>query len=317
MMRRVLSLLLLAVFLGWAAWFVATHREEFLPITQVGLLDLAQLALAFLVIVACNGYFVGVVTNAFDIRLGTREALSLSAAGSFTNFFLPFRGGAGLRALYLSRVHRFPLTGFVSTLGVMYLMYIVVNGAIAVLGMATSVTGRGLEHVPLTAFFLLLMLAGTSLLVIRFPSVGAAGRFPLKQIDALLAAVRQMRSRPRLMLKLWLLVIVLTAASVWQCAVAFDAVSVPLSRGGLLVYAASKNLATLISLTPGALGIVELISVFLGRVLDYGTADALLVQGLLRAVTIGMLLAVGPASFWYLKRRLGAAGGAGVADRRS
>lgn len=314
MIRRTLSLALLAGFLGWAGWYVAGHREAFAPIADVGPLDLAQLVASFLAIIACNGYFVGVVTAAFDVRLRSREALSLSAAGSFTNFFLPFRGGAGLRALYLSRVHGFPFAEFISTLGVMYLMYIAVNGAVAAVGMLSATAAGEPGRVVLTGFFLLVMLAGIGLLSLRLPEIVGPRRFPLKQLAALLGGVRQIRQHPRLMLKLWLLVVALTAASVWQCAVAFEAVSVPLSQGGLLVYAASKNLATLISLTPGALGIVELISVFLGRVLDYGTAEALLVQGLIRAVTIGTLLAIGPAAFWYLKRRLAAASGAGSAS---
>ena len=79
-----------------------------------------------------------------------------------------------------------------------------------------------------------------------------------------------------------------------------------------MIYAASKNLASLVGLTPGSLGIVELISIYLGSVLGYGTADALAVQGLIRAVAIAVLLLVGPFALIYLRRRLQSASARGV-----
>lgn len=80
--------------------------------------------------------------------------------------------------------------------------------------------------------------------------------------------------------------------------------SVSISWEGILVYAASKNLTTLIGLTPGGLGIVELTSVYLGTVLGYSTVDALSVQGLIRAVALGTLLLIGPFALLYLRHKI-------------
>jgi uncharacterized membrane protein YbhN (UPF0104 family) len=97
----------------------------------------------------------------------------------------------------------------------------------------------------------------------------------------------------------------MTLATVWQCHAAFGALSIALPWEGVVVYAAAKNLATLIGLTPGAMGVVELISIYLGNVLGYSTADALSVQALIRAVAIASLLLAGPFALLYLRRHMG------------
>jgi hypothetical protein len=64
------------------------------------------------------------------------------------------------------------------------------------------------------------------------------------------------------------------------------------------------------------MGVVELISIYLGTVLGYSTADALSVQALIRAVAIVSLLLLGPPALLYLRRRIAvrAPAQAGTAD---
>lgn len=307
MLHKVLSLALLAAFLGWVAWYVSENTAAFQPLTQISWADTLTLTVAFLTIMIGNGLFLAVVTRAFGINLFGGEWLSLSFGSSFTNYFLPFRGGTGIRALYMHHVHGFPITEFVSSLGVMYLMHTVVNGLLAVAGMVTIAMKGGPVNTSLIVFFGMLVLAGGAMMVVRISFRRSYSRFPLTQIVRLLDAWDGLRSNRSLLLQMWLLMIGIALATVWQCRAAFDAVSIALPWEGIVVYAASKNLATLIGLTPGALGIVEIVSIYLGNVLGYTTVDALSVQGLIRAVAIIVLLIAGPVSLVYLRRRIGAA----------
>jgi uncharacterized membrane protein YbhN (UPF0104 family) len=309
MLRRILSVTLLAAFLGWAGWYVATRPEAFAPLADVTWTDGLVLTLAFVLLMACNGVFIALVTSAFRIRLQTLEWLALSFASSFANYFLPFKGGTGIRALYMLHLHRFPITEFVSTLGIMYLMHVVVNGVMALVGMGLIATGGGPTNAILLSFFALVSLAGIVIILIDFEIGSHHERFPMRQLARVLAAWRTVRADRALVVKLWSLMLVFALATVWQCRAAFMAASITLSWDGVLVYAASKNLATLVSLTPGSLGVVELISIYLGSVLGYDTADALMVQSLIRAVAIVVLLLVGPFAMLYLRNKLRAASG--------
>lgn len=306
MLKRVISIVILVGFLAWVGWYVNGNREAFAPILDVTWVDGLNLTLAFLLIMTGNGLFIAIVSSTLGIRLVYREYMSLSFASSFANYFLPFRGGTGVRALYMNHVHGFPITEFVSTLSIMYVMHSVVNGLLALLGMGLVALKGGPANPVLAAFFALIVVAGVVVMFIDFRIDAGHGRFPLKQLAQFTRAWRAIRGNRRLLLRLWLLMLLMALATVWQCRAAFDAVSVPLPWEGVFVYAAAKNLATLIGLTPGALGIVEVVSIYLGSVLGYTTADALSVQGLIRAVAIIVLLVTGPFALMYLKRRLGA-----------
>lgn len=305
--RRVVSGVILVGFLAWAGWYVYSNKESFLSIADVSWRDIGILSTAFLAIMVCNGMFILIVSEAFQVQLLVREWLSLSFAASFANYFLPFKGGAGMRALYMSRVHCLPLVEFVSTLSIMYLMHVVVNGLLAVIGILLIAAHDGPVNLSLLIFFASVTAAGILLMVIDINIDPGSQKFLFRQLFRFLAAWHRVRRNRLLVLKLWTLTAVLSLVAVWQCYVAFEAASVSLSWYGATIYAASKNLATLISLTPGSLGVVELVSIYLGGQLGYGTADALLVQGLIRAVAVGVLLLAGPVALLYLRRRLQAA----------
>lgn len=313
--RAFVSMAILVGFFGWVAWYVSRHAELFRPLTQVGVWDLVVLFLAFVAIMVCNGIFIAIVTRAFRIQLRVREWLSLSFASSFANFFLPMRGGAGIRALYMHQVHRFPISEFVSTLSIMYLMHTVVNALLALAGMLLIVAGGGPANLPLLVLFGAIAVAGLLAMITDFDVGTDAQGFLLAKLSRLFAAWRKVRQDSALVVRLWVLMVALTAATVWQCFAAFDAAGIDLASEGVLVYAACKNLGSLIGLTPGSLGIVELISIYLGTVLGYGTADALLVQALIRAVSIVVLLLAAPAAVLYLRRRLSSAGRPAAAER--
>lgn len=302
--RSVASIIILTGFFVWVAWYVSRNASLFRPLTEVSIIDLIALFVAFVAIMVCNGIFIAIVAKAFQIQLHTVEWLSLSFASSFANFFLPLRSGTGIRAVYMHRVHRFPISEFVSTLSIMYLMHIVVNAFLALAGMLFIASRDGPTNVALLVLFGGMALAGTVAMFTDFGVRADRRGFPLQQLAGLLAAWRKVRQDNALVLRLWLLMVALTAATVWQSFAAFRAVGIDLAGDGVLVYAACKNLGSLIGLTPGSLGIVELISIYLGKVLGYGTADALLVQGLIRAVSVVVLLLAAPAAMIFLKRRL-------------
>jgi uncharacterized membrane protein YbhN (UPF0104 family) len=313
--RRIVSGTIVAGFLGWAVWYAYSNAESFSRLAEVSWTDGAILISAFLAIMVCNGIFILIVTEAFQIRLHSQEWLSLSFASSFANYFLPFKGGAGMRALYMYRLHGFPITEFVSTLSIMYLMHIVVNGILALIGMMLIVANEGPANISLLIFFAVISMFGILVMAIDIKIGTDYQKFPMAQFSRLLTAWRRVRQNRILVFKLWVLMLALSLATVWQCHAAFEAASISLPWEGVIVYAASKNMAGLVGLTPGSLGIVELISIYLGSVLGYGTADALVVQGLIRAVAVVVLLLVGPVALIYLRRRLRSAS-ASISDRQ-
>lgn len=307
--RRILSVTILVAFAAWAAWYVHDHRGDFAGIRRVSWLDLVSLYGASLVLLGFNGLLLRDATRIFGVRLRAPEWASLSAFSSFANYFLPFRGGAGLRAVYLAKVHRLHLADFLTTLSALVLMHAVANGALALVGMIALWMGGGTFDPLLGLFFASVVGGGLALIAVPPRQVRGGTGFPLAQIARLIAGWQRLRRHPRSLWRLWLFTGGFSLASLWQCAQAFSAIGAPLSPAGNLVYAGAKNLAFLAGLTPGSLGIVEAVSVYLGGSLSYSPAQALLVQGLIRAVSLSVLLVTGLPALHLLRKRLAAPNG--------
>jgi uncharacterized membrane protein YbhN (UPF0104 family) len=213
---------------------------------------------------------------------------------------MPMRGGAGARAVYLKTVHRFSIGDFVSTFSAMYLIYLGVHAAIGLGALVALGQQRGLFSVPLCAFFATVLIS--CLIAIALHSrMPAFARFPLKQIATVIHGWRNLRSNPRVLVRLTLTTCIFAVLSAGQYKIAFAAYGVDLSAAQALMFVAARNMTMFVGITPGALGVVEALVVYLGTVMDYAPAEALMVQALIRTVTLTALL----ASFPLAARALG------------
>jgi uncharacterized membrane protein YbhN (UPF0104 family) len=303
-LKKIISVLIVVFFLFWVVWYVWNHQAEFLVITRVSLAHLVGLYLIYVILLVCNGLLLKVALEAFGIQIDRVSWLALSAASTFANQFLPARGGLGMRALYLSKMYQVRFVDFVAVIGVTYLMHIVINGIVAIGGIGIA-WGQG-EVLPgsLFGFFLAITVVGLVIQVFSYCLPIKSQPVLLRWLYQVCLSWQRLRLVRGITIKLWGLTIALTAATIFQSKLAFSATSLELSWSGLLVYTASKNLAALVGLTPGGLGIVESISIYLGQILNYATSSALIVQGLIRSVAYTALLLIGPLGVLVLRRRL-------------
>jgi uncharacterized membrane protein YbhN (UPF0104 family) len=298
--RMLLSAVILVVFGIWTAWYVVRHPHEFRTILQVPIGHLVSLYLLFFLTMVCNGIFMRDVVMAFGTRLGVRAWLPLSFLSSFVNFLMPMRGGAGFRAVYLKTVHRFAISDFVSTLSAMYLIYLSVHAAIGLGALAVLWRQQGSFSLRLFALFAIVLISCLAAIALH-SRIPAFSRFPLRQVAAVIRGWRNLHANPHILARLILTACIFALLSASQYKIAFAAYGVDLSAAQVLMFVAARNMAMFVSVTPGALGVVEVLAVYLGRVMDYAPAEALMVQALIRTVTLTTLM----ASFVFASRALG------------
>jgi hypothetical protein len=125
--------------------------------------------------------------------------------------------------------------------------------------------------------------------------------FPLQKIVYIIN--RWVDLQQKRLLSTWLIIHTICYALITLAStkLAFSVYGVDLSWGGAMFQAASQSIALLISVTPGALGIAELMSIYVGRSLSYTTSEALIVQTLLRVVSWSTLLVLAPIAMHILK----------------
>ena len=298
-LRPLISVLILSVFIIWAVWYAVNHWRDFSLMLDVAWFNLLGLYLIFAGILLINGLYSKYVLEAFGIELRKTEWIFLSIASTATNYVTFFRGGAGVRAFYLKTRHQFSFTDFLSTLSAMYIMYFLINGVLGLAGMLLlSSRGAGL-NIGLTVVFIGLAAVSAVVMVfnIRLPEYR---RFPFHQIAGIINGWQLIRRNQALLTRLLMNTALYTLLMILQTKLAFFAYSIDLSWGAVFCFTSVKGLALLAAVTPGALGIVEWLSVYLSGILPYTGSEALMAQGLMRAVSLTTLLVTGPVAVHYL-----------------
>ncbi len=133
MSKKLLSILVLAVLLAFIIHYIVEHISDFRLILNISpsyCLSIGALYLGFFII---NGLFFQVIVKDFGISLNFAECTSISILTSFGNAFIPFRGGIGIRAIYMKSKYAFTYTNSILTLAG---ASIITLNTVAVLGLA-------------------------------------------------------------------------------------------------------------------------------------------------------------------------------------
>jgi len=297
--RLVLCIAILAAFAAWTSGWVYRHGSDFSILADLpGRFLLGLLAISAASVI-CNGLYIKFALQAFEVDLPAREWLSLTVATSLLNYVTPLRGGMVVRAVYLESHYRFGYVDFLSTLSAMYLMYVFTYGLLGLAGQALLWRqGAGCDRIVLSILAAGAAVAALLMFVrVRLPRWRV---FPLRQIVRILDGWTLLRRKRSTFVKLMLTTLVFALLSALEVKLASSAVAVDLSWAGVLLYTAGQNLAVLASITPVALGIAEVVSIYLGTALGYDISQALMIQALLRVVPLVLLLALALPAFHHL-----------------
>ena len=299
--RKILSLFILFSFFGWAAWFVASNYKDFKQIVQVPFFNLIALYVIYALGLYLSGLYTKYVMDAYGLHLSGFECFILSIGTSAANFILFFRGGAGVRAVYLKARYSFSFTDFLSSLSVLYLMQIGVSSLLGLIGMGMLASDGLKFDFPLAIFlgaaFIICgaaMFSGVRLKEYR--------RFPFKQISGVVNGWAAIKKQPRLLFAFSMIMFFYFLIVAIQSKIAFNAYNTNLSWGAVIFYSAGQIPLSYASITPGALGIQEAFTIYMGRSLHYSTTEALMVQGLIRFVSITTLGITGPMALVWMTR---------------
>lgn len=287
------SFLVLACVAAWIYWYVRSHPAVLESLRDVSLASAAALALLSIAIFASNGLTTVTVLRAFGKTLPHRDAFLLSTLTTAANYILPARSGAGLRAVYLKRRVAFDFTDFATTLAGLYVLAFAVNG---VLGLASTI-GLALAGRPFDVWIALAFAASAvaAAVIVLLPALLPA-RLALAPADRVLDGWRRLRRQPSLLAKLAAISAAQTATMLLQTLVAFAAIGADVPLTDALFFTAAKGLALLATITPGALGIVEGLSVYTAQHLSFSPDQAFAAQSLMRALTIASAFVLAPVA---------------------
>src|SRR5208337_3053753 len=276
-MRSIRKISSIAVFLACALFlcsYVRNNLSDFTKISEISLPYVLMIGCACLAMLAVNGLFLKVLTVSFGIDLNFFEYFSISVITSFGNIFLPMKGGAGFRAVYLKSRYNFDYSYFLSSLAANYLVAFGITSVAALGCMTLYYLITGAFSFPAAMVFL--AVAAVASWAVFFPPHTLQwipfrwARDLANQILSGWHIMRKSRNTVMNLCSLTALNLFLSSAVTWLEFAAFHMKDTYGNGIGFLqaaIFTAIGTLSFFISITPAALGIKENLLMFSSRFL--------------------------------------------------
>lgn len=288
------------------------NRNLFDPLWEISLTQLTVLIILRTVTIGMSGFYLKLFASKFDIHLRSKEWLGLSFITTMGNQIMPLSGGMVARAVYLKHCHSLSYTEFATLLTATYL---ITYWIVSLVGLLTcfSLGNFGVVHWTLSAFFLAVIVV--ILLVVTMSSYFITNG---NRIINRMAQGNRITDIIRIALRGWLIIkrdrrllalitaitfmsVFLNGLSFW---VAYQAIHINIPPQIALLISILPFFLLLINITPGNLGIQEIMISLLSGFVGRGLGEGMLVALLIRATTLIPALILGTIYSFILSLNL-------------
>ncbi|MGO9018448.1 MAG: lysylphosphatidylglycerol synthase domain-containing protein [Syntrophobacteraceae bacterium] len=230
---------------------------------------------------------------------------------SFGNIFLPMKGGAGFRAVYLKSRHDFDYSYFVSSLAANYLIVFNISSVAALACLSLFYLDSGGFSLPAALVFI--AVAASTSWAIFFPPPSLKwipSKWVRERANQVLSGWQIIRKSRKTVVKLCYLTalnLFLLSPITWLEFAAFQMKDTYGNGIGFLqsaIFTTIGALSLLISITPAALGIKESLLMFSSQFLGITQSQALAVSLLDRFVNVMVLCLFFGFSSIYINKKL-------------
>lgn len=310
--RTVLKTALTIAFVGVAVLYVSTRKAEFMALDWPSSAAVLIVAVAYCVNVALVSAYNQIIAVRLGASITIAESFMLSAVAAAGNFLLPVKVGAGIRALYMKRVHGFPIGYFASGSIIFVAVSITVVSLTAMLLLVAIHQQQGYFRADLFLLFPLVVVGAILGLILFRANPQDVSDEHKSWFAAFRGSLGLIMGDKKLVVAAIIIVAVvfLVAALVWTVALREYAPAISLSEAFLV--AASQIVSGYITLTPGATGFQELAALYVGRSFTATTTEIFAVLVWVRVVRIITAIAIAAPSAILLRDRLSRTGTEGA-----
>lgn len=260
---KYLKIVITIAVLGFFVYYFINNKEDLLKVLSVTILPLVGIMISYSIVFYLNGVFIKVILKTFKKKISLIESFYVSVISSLGNYFLPMRGGAVIRSVYLKKNFEFPYEYFVSTLYGYYIIVFLVNAFVGLISLVVISMKYGITSIPLYLFFGGLFVAMLVLSFVKFPVKKIKGS-KNKVIDKVLSVIKNILEgwnmiveNKRLLISLIVITLVALVAGIALFYFEFRALSIDASIMNVILYNCLSGVSLLVSITPGSLGIRE------------------------------------------------------------
>ncbi|MFZ5864549.1 MAG: lysylphosphatidylglycerol synthase transmembrane domain-containing protein [Thermodesulfobacteriota bacterium] len=288
-----------AIFAVLCGHYIYSHREDFAFVATVSYLDLAIAGVFVLASFFLGIFQMGLFLKNFGVSLGFMELAAITMTTYLGNLVLPMRGGTAGAAIYLKRAHGLNFGDFAVIYAGTGLLMALVNTGLALAGLIVLYVVNGFFHLALTVL-VLLFFAFCSYLSVFPPSAswkrgGFLGRlFELANSWHVLT-----RDRP-LLLRLTVLFVLAPLFLSGSFHFVYRALGIDLAPSAVLVTSSLGNVANLVPIIPGSLGVFDAVTIQIPHMFGLDAAKSISATLLYRVILFLECIVFGIPGVIYL-----------------
>lgn len=292
---------LIALFVGLCGHYVITHWEDFSFVCKASLPE--TVAAAFLVLLSylVNSFQLDLFLRKFSVSLRPTELVALTMAMLLGNLVIPMRGGTGGLAVYLRKYHGLDFQAFAVIYAGTALLVALINSALALISLLILSWFYGFVP-PLLNLCVAAVFASCLYLGVFPPPMRWEGNRFLGSIFRMAHSWHLLTRDRRLLAwatgSLFIVSLILMGAFY----LIYSSLGAPLSLCGTMVTSSLGNIANLIPLTPGSLGIFDAVVIQIPQVFGMDTAISIAAALVFRILCFFWAFLFGLPGMLYLFR---------------
>ena len=290
-MSKWLKSILALTILIFLLWYLARHWEQLKALLKLSPAQLFAIYCLWFLLSLSGARVVQCLLNGLKTKTGFWDMVLLHNAAMLLNY-APMKFGTLFRADYLKRHYGLSYAHFATFF--LYIMFLMTSTA-AIIGLVVLVTIYGLsgyENKVLAVVFAITIIASLLFLFVPLPIPAGHGRLRTILRNFLSGRSQVSKERKTILIAAAYLVINFFLAAL-RLAIIYSSMGKNINLGGYLILGALAYVVLFIAITPGSLGIRELVLGFGAVVLGIPLEVGILAAMIDRAIIITYVFVVG------------------------
>lgn len=305
-LKNTLSVLLLILIVIGVGIYISRNLNEFKNLSRVPILAIWSVALSFIGMFIISSLLLKIILNMFSVNMSFLEALGLTSITNISDLVAPFVGGMGVKAAYLKKYHKLSLISFMGLVAIRTTMSLAMVSILGIIGLLILYIQTNLFSWVFSLVFLAILIFSTSILFVPFRLLKWGQQYRLIQkINLILQGRRDLQKNKKAFGKILIFTFLALAFEILATYFSFIAFYPSFTIIDSMVVSMMAIISGLARLTPGNIGISEMVVVFISTALGYKMAESLSSALLKRVVLTGLIIVGAGIAFPIMSRNKG------------
>ncbi|BFN37124.1 lysylphosphatidylglycerol synthase transmembrane domain-containing protein [Fidelibacter multiformis] len=278
-------------------YLILKNKETILSLKDINIFGVLLLLLSSILAYLPTSLEFNISLKLFNIPISYIESFKLSSLNSMYNYFIPIRGGSFARAYLLKKRYGLDYSKYLSLLGGLYFIGIFVSSLIALLTLNILLLFLHMWYCKLyfLSLFLFLTLIVLFFLLNKIKTIQSQNHRNkvIKALIKIYVGLSLFKKNPKVIVKISLVQIILVLFLTLRLYISFILLDISVSFIHLLVVQSLVTFSTILSITPGNIGIREGIVGLLSNLFGISLPGAFMAAALDRVVSMCVVFLFG------------------------